>query len=74
MNSVKGETSFTANITAARGRGNILPPHVDGWGGGARIPYTIEEETDRREGKGSRCRLGDRIPSIPCRTTYLAPG
>ena len=52
MNSVKGETSFTANITAARGRGNILPPHVDGWGGGvARIPYTIEEETDEEKAK-----------------------
>ena len=35
---------------------------------------SIEEETDRRESKGRRCCLGDRIRSIPCRTTDLAPG
>ena len=34
----------------------------------------IEEETDRREGKGRRCCLGDGIIAIPCRTTDLAPG
>ena len=33
----------------------------------------IEEETDRREGKGHRCCLGDEIHSIPCCTTNLAP-
>ena len=34
----------------------------------------IEEETDRREGKGRRCCFGDGIQSIPCRTLDLAPG
>ena len=33
----------------------------------------IGEETDRKEGKGRRCCLGDRIHSIPCRTADLAP-
>ena len=27
-------------------------------------PYSIEEETDKRDGKGRRCCLGDRIHSI----------
>ena len=37
-------------------------------------PNSIEEETERREGKGRRCCLRDEIHSIPCRTTDLAPG
>ena len=32
------------------------------------------EETDRRECKGCRCCLGDRIDSIHCRAGYFAPG
>ena len=31
----------------------------------------IEEETDRREGKGRCCCLGGGIHSIPCRSTDL---
>ena len=34
----------------------------------------MEEETDKREGKGSHCCLGDGIRSFPCRTTDLASG
>ena len=34
----------------------------------------MEEETDNKEGKGRRWCLGDAIHSMPCRTTYLAPG
>ena len=33
----------------------------------------IEEETDRREGKGRRCSSTELI-HFPCRTTVLAPG
>ena len=33
---------------------------------------SIKEETDRREGKGRRCCLGDGIHSIQCHTTDLA--
>ena len=36
-------------------------------------PLTIEEETDRREGKGRHCCSGDGIHSISCRTTDLVP-
>ena len=36
--------------------------------------YPIEKETDRREGKGRRCCLGDGIHSIPCHTTDLSRG
>ena len=32
------------------------------------INSTIQEESDRREGKGRRCWLGDGIDSNPCRT------
>ena len=32
------------------------------------------QETDRRDGKGRRCCLGDGIHSIPSRTRDLAPG
>ena len=46
---------------------SILKYGERGRGGG------IEEETDRREGKGRRCCLGDGIHSIPCRTTDLTP-
>ena len=35
---------------------------------GQRRVSIIEEETDGREGKGRRSCLGDKIPSIPCRT------
>ena len=34
----------------------------------------IEEETDRRKGKGRRCCLEGGIHSLPCRTTDLALG
>ena len=34
----------------------------------------IQEDTDRREGKGRCCCVRDRINSIPFRTTNLAPG
>ena len=34
----------------------------------------IEEEKQRREGKGRRYCLDDGIYSIPCRTTDLSPG
>ena len=40
----------------------------------SRLVSYIEEETDRREGKGRRCCLGDGIHSILFRTTDLAPG
>ena len=33
----------------------------------------IEEIEYRREGKGRRCCLGDRIDSIPCQTSYFVP-
>ena len=32
------------------------------------------KETDRREGKGRRCCLGDGIDSIPRRTSFFAQG
>ena len=36
--------------------------------------YDLSMKTDlyRREGKGRRCCLGDRIDSIPCRASYFA--
>ena len=34
----------------------------------------LEEESDRRQGKGRRCWLVERIDSVPCRTRILAPG
>ena len=43
-------------------------------GGASERMDVIEEETDRREGKGRRCCLGDGIHSIPCRTTDFAQG
>ena len=33
-----------------------------------------EKDLYRRKGEGRRCFYGDRIGSIPCRTTDLAPG
>ena len=36
--------------------------------------HTVAGQTDRREGKGRRCCLGDGINSIPCPTTDLKPG
>ena len=41
---------------------------------GTRYLACIEEESDRRQGKGRRCWLGERIDSVPCRTRILAPG
>ena len=39
------------------------------------LPLFIEEGLKtKREDKGRRCCLGDRIGSIPCRTRYLASG
>ena len=35
---------------------------------------TIEEEEDKREGKGRRCCLGYGIDSMTCRTIDLEPG
>ena len=51
---------------------SILSP-VWPWGHIRKWVRTIEEESDRREDKGRRCWLGDRIYSIPCRTRDLAP-
>ena len=38
------------------------------------IVLSLEEEEDRREGKGRRGCLGDEVHSTPWRTTDLAPG
>ena len=37
------------------------------------IVQPIEKKSDRREGKGRHCWLGERIDSIPCCTRDLAP-
>ena len=41
------------------------------------VASTLQERLDkdlyRREGKGRRCRLGDRIASIPCHASCFAP-
>ena len=50
-----------------RGKGGAGQPQVRKEKG----VQSIEEETDRREGKDRRCCLWD---GIPCRTAYLAPG
>ena len=34
----------------------------------------MKKDKDRREGKGRRCCLGDRIDSMYCRASYFAPG
>ena len=39
-----------------------------------RIKKTKKKDKDRKEDKGRRCCLGDRIASIPCRTSYFPPG
>ena len=36
--------------------------------------WSRKEDTDRRKGNGRRCCLGDRIYSIPCRSSCFPPG
>ena len=38
------------------------------------VIFCIFNCKDRREGKGRRCYLGERIDSIPCRTNYFPLG
>ena len=35
------------------------------------LPLSLQEDKYRREGKGRRCYLTDRIDSIPCRASYF---
>ena len=37
-------------------------------------PKPNKKDIYRREGKGRRCFLGDRIASIPCQASYFVPG
>ena len=61
-------SAFQVNIYSSK---TILNSHS---------PLTIGLQTERykdlyrREGKGRRCCLGERIDSIPCRASYFAPG
>ena len=72
---------FIASLTLSLSRGQIRPSHRSACGTAPETKETVsihlriglvtlKKDLYRREGKGRRCCLGDRIDSIPCRTSY----
>ena len=72
--------NFTLHAQAAGQRSNTGQQFATNYSIGLHDKLNIwpsrapEGYKDRREGKGRRCCLGDRIESIPCRASYFAPG